>query len=72
MHDAIDDCFVHDLIDLLWEVGFSAVGDARCVISDVGPAVVLMVTLLFAVDTRDAIFVGVITGALVCRVVQLL
>ena len=42
------------------------------VISDAGSAVVLVVTLLFAVDTHDAIFVGVVTRALVYRVVQLL
>ena len=40
------------------------------VISDAGSAVVLVVTLLFAVYTGDAILVRVVTHALVVRVVR--
>ena len=41
-------------------------------ICDVGSAVVLVVTLITAVDTGDAIFVWVVTCELVCRVVWFL
>ena len=71
MCDAIDGCFIRNFVDLLWEVCFSAVGDAWCIISDAGSAVVLEVTLLLAVYTHD-LFVGVVTRALVVRVVWLM
>ena len=71
IRNAVDGSIVRDLIDLLWEVGFSAIGNAWCIISDAGSAVILIVALLLAVDAHDAIFVGVVTRALVVRVVRL-